>query len=200
VGDTKTNIALTTSEKTRSISVLDKNVGDALLKLDLTPPSETPTSQIERIIDTDRRRVQRWTRIAIALWVLAAVGAFVIFVIGGLTFPMIAKLIMDENKAKAKAAAAAVDAKPAKNEKAANASDGTLEEPVTPFQVLAKLMAVCMVLGTAAFMLLVFAGLATVLLLLRSRTATFRQINANLLQISEQLKRVPLGQTGPAGS
>ena len=46
-------------------------------------------------------------------------------------------------------------------------------------------------LGTASFMLLVFAGLATVLLLTRSRTATFRQINANLLQISEQLKRVP---------
>jgi hypothetical protein len=35
---------------------------------------------------------------------------------------------------------------------------------------------------------LVFAGLATVLLLLRTRSATLRQINANLLQISEQLK------------
>ena len=44
-------------------------------------------------------------------------------------------------------------------------------------------------------------GLATVLLLIRSRTATFRQINANLLQISEQLKRMhPIGpaQSGPA--
>jgi hypothetical protein len=30
--------------------------------------------------------------------------------------------------------------------------------------------------------------LATVLLLLRSRSATLRQINANLLQIAEQLK------------
>jgi hypothetical protein len=171
--------------------MLDKNVGDALLKLDLSPQTDPPSAQVERIIDTDRRRVQRWTRIAIALWIVAALGAFVIFVIGGLTFPMIAKLIMDENKAKAKAVIAGADAKPAKDEKAAKASEGTLEEPVTPFQVLAKLMAVCMVLGTAAFMLLVFAGLATVLLLLRSRTATFRQINANLLQISEQLKRVP---------
>jgi hypothetical protein len=33
-------------------------------------------------------------------------------------------------------------------------------------------------------------------LLLRSRTATFRQINANLLQISEQLRRVPPTQAG----
>jgi hypothetical protein len=51
----------------------------------------------------------------------------------------------------------------------------------------------CMVFGSASFTILVFAGLATVLLLLRSRTATLRQINANLLQISEQLKRVPPG-------
>ncbi len=46
----------------------------------------------------------------------------------------------------------------------------------------------CLVIGTGAFMVLVFAGLATVLLLLRSRSATLRQINANLLQIAEQLK------------
>ena len=52
-------------------------------------------------------------------------------------------------------------------------------------------MAMCMVFGSASFMVLVFAGLATVLLLLRSRSATLRQINANLLQISEQLKSVP---------
>src|SRR6476620_11767310 len=80
--------------------MLDKNVGDALLKLDLSPPTDTPTSQIERIIDNDRRRVQRWTRIAIALWILAAVGAFLIFIMGALAFPAIAKMIMDENQAK----------------------------------------------------------------------------------------------------
>src|SRR6478672_650377 len=91
--------------------MLDKNVGDALLKLDLSPPTDAPSAQIERIIDMDRRRVQRWTRIAVALWVLAALGAFLIFIMGGLTFPAIAKLIMDENKAKAAAgnAGAAVD-------------------------------------------------------------------------------------------
>jgi hypothetical protein len=47
--------------------MLDKNVGDALLKLDLAPQSDPPTAQVERIIDTDRRRVKRWTRIAVAL-------------------------------------------------------------------------------------------------------------------------------------
>ena len=168
--------------------MLDKNVGDALLKLDLSPPSESTSSQVEQIIDLDRRRVKRWTRVAIVLWILAALGAFTIFVIGGLTFPVIAKMIKEENQKLAKVAAKP-DAPNPENGKAAPPHRGTLEEPNTPFLVLAQLIAACMWLGTASFMLLVFAGLATVLLLTRSRTATYRQINANLLQISEQLKR-----------
>jgi hypothetical protein len=173
--------------------MLDKNVGDALLKLDLSPPTEAPSTQIERIIDTDRRRVQRWTRIAFTLWILAALGAFWIFIIGGLTFPAIAQMIMDENKAQV---ARGQGAKTTEAVKEIDPEKGPLEDPNTPFQLLTLLIAKCMVFGTAAFMLAVFAGLATVLLLLRSRTATFRQINANLLQISEQLKRVPPAQAG----
>jgi hypothetical protein len=174
--------------------MLDKNVGDALLKLDLSPQTEAPSAQIERIIDTDRRRVRRWTRIAVALWVLAALGAFLIFVIGALTFPAIAQMMMDENKVQV--AAGRPHAKASEVVKPIDPEKGPLDEPNTPTQLLALLLAKCMVLGTAAFMLLVFAGLATVLLLLCSRTATFRQINANLLQISEQLKRVPPTQAG----
>jgi hypothetical protein len=165
---------------------LDKNVGDALLKLDLTPSSDPPAAQIERIIDEDRRRVRRWTRISIALWVIAAVGAMVIFVIGGLAFPLIAKLLMEEKKV---ASSVAADGKPEVEKSVGTTKEG--ESPLdanTPFTVLAKLVAMCMVIGTAAFMALVFAGLATVLLLVRSRSATLRQINANLLQIAEQLK------------
>lgn len=156
--------------------MLDKDVGEALLRLDLTPQSNAPTAQIDRIIDADRRRVKRWTRISIALWIVAALGAIVLFVLGGLTFPVIAKLLAEKG-------------------------EGTLEQPDTPFLALAKLMAVCMVLGTASFVTLVAAGLATVLLLVRSRSATLRQINANLLQVSEQLKRnPPSGTTGTGGA
>jgi hypothetical protein len=168
--------------------MLDKNVGDALLKLDLSPTTDPPSDQIERIIEADHRRVRRWTRISIALWVIAALGAMFIFVMGGLAFPLIAKLLMEEHAAAAKTAAA--DG----GEKAKAKTE--LNEPLdqaTPFAVLAKLVAMTMVIGTASFMVLVFAGLATVLLLLRSRSATLRQINANLLQISEQLKRSPPG-------
>jgi hypothetical protein len=174
--------------------MLDKNVGDALLKLDLSPQTDAPSTQIERIIDSDRRRVKRWTRIAVALWVLAALGAFIIFIMGAMTFPAIAKLIMEENKAKA--AGENIDVKAPVQGKRLDPAREPLDEPYTPLTLLAKLTAMWMVIGTASFMLLVFAGLATVLLLFRSRTATFRQINANLLQISDQLKRVPPAQAG----
>src|SRR4051812_34476212 len=130
--------------------MLDKNVGDALLQLDLSPPSDTPSAQIERIIDTDRRRVKRWTRIAVALWVLAALGAFVIFIMGSLTFPAIAKLIMEENKARA--AGENVDAKAADQNKHLDPDREPLDEPYTPLTLLAKLTAMWMVIGTASFM------------------------------------------------
>lgn len=170
--------------------MLDKNVGDALLRLDLTPPTDPPTAQVERIIDADRRRVTRWTRIALVLWILAALGAMFIFVMGALAFPVIAKLLMEEKQAAAGKDAPAAAAKNVDAKNDAN-DEGPLDNPNTPLTVLAKLVAMCMVLGTASFMMLVFAGLATVLLLLRSRSATLRQINANLLQISEHLKRSP---------
>jgi hypothetical protein len=176
--------------------MLDKNVGDALLKLDLSPSTDPPTAQVERIIDLDRRRVKRWTRIAVALWILAALGACSIFIMGALTMPVIAQLVMQENAAKAAPDGAAA----ADHDKKAKPPAGTLENPDTPFLMLAKLTCMYLVLGSGSFLVLVFAGLATVILQLCSRSATFRQINANLLQISEQLKRVPPAQAGTAGS
>ncbi len=110
-------------------------------------------------------------------------------------------MIMEEDQAKVvKEATAKGGATAAATDKATHETQGPLDNPNTPFTMLAKLTAMCMVFGTASFMLLVFAGLATVLLLLRSRTATFRQINANLLQISDQLKRVPPAQAGTIGT
>jgi hypothetical protein len=171
--------------------MLDRNLGDALLRLDLSAHPEPPTAQIERIIDADRRRVRRWTRISIVLWVLAALGAVWIFVLGGLTFPMIAKMV-DAERAESAAAAAEIAAAEKSGESAPRKSNSDARDnPNTSFTVLAKLVAMCMVFGSAAFMVLVFAGLATVILLLRSRSATLRQINANLMVISDQLKRVP---------
>ena len=77
------------------------------------------------------------------------------------------------------------------------AGEGSMENPDTPFLMLAKLTAMSIVFGSLSFITLVAAGLATVLLMFRSRVATLRQINANLLQISEQLKRGNLAGEEP---
>jgi hypothetical protein len=182
--------------------MLDKNVGDALLKLDLTPRTEAPSSQVDRIIDADRIRVKRWTRIAVVLWILAALGAISIFFMGCVIFPVVSKLIDQEKQAKTiiEVVGAGKDVKAPVGDTPKNAArEVTLKNPNAALQLLAKMTGMCVVVGSASFMVLVFAGLATVILLLRSRTAMFRQINANLLQISEQLKRVPPAPAGTAG-
>ena len=142
----------------------DQDLGDALLNLDLSPPAAPNAADVDRLIAADRRRIKWLTRITVGLWILAALGALAIAVGGGFVFPMIAKML---NKA----------------------GEGNLDQPGTPFLLLAKLTAMCIVFGSLSFVVLVFAGLATVLLVFRSRRATLRQINANLLRISEQLKR-----------
>jgi hypothetical protein len=143
----------------------DKTVGEAILNLNLTPPAVPTAMDIERIIESDRRRIRWHTRITVGLWIVALVGALSIFVGGGFVFPMIAKMLKQ-------------------------ADEGSIDEANTPFLMLAKLTAMCIAFGSLSFAVLVAAGLATVLLVFRSRRATLRQINANLLQISEQLKRM----------
>jgi uncharacterized membrane protein YjgN (DUF898 family) len=154
----------------------DKVLGDALLRLNLTPPALPSAVEVERIIEADRRRIRWHTRITVGLWILAFVGALSIFVGGGFVFPVIAKMLKQ-------------------------ADEGSIDEANTPFLMLAKLTAMCIAFGSLSFAILVAAGLATVLLVFRSRRATLRQINANLLQISEQLKRLgqpPPGRAEPA--
>src|SRR5258708_7320957 len=149
----------------------DQDLGEVLLKLNLTPPAVPTTPEVERIIEADRRRIKWLTRITVGLWILALIGVVSIFVGGGFVFPMIAKMLKE-------------------------ADGGRIDDANTPFLMLAKLTARCIVFGSLSFAILVAAGLATVLLVFRSRRATLRQINANLLQISEQLKQ--MGGTPPA--
>lgn len=141
----------------------DKEIGDALLKIDLTPALAATAVQIDRVIEADQRRVRFLTRLTTGLWILAAIGAVGIFVGGGFVFPAIAKTLAEQDEA---------------------------SPQNMPFMMLAKLVAACIIFGSLSFAILVVAGLATVLLVFRSRRATLRQINANLLQISEQLKNL----------
>jgi hypothetical protein len=152
----------------------DKELGEALLKLDLSPSAAPNAVQVDRIVGDDLRRIKRLTRLTVGLWIVAGLVTVAIFIGGGLVFPMIAKSLKE-------------------------AGEGTLDKPDTPFLMLAKLTAMCMVFGSMSFTILVGAGLATVILVFRSRRATLRQINVNLLHISEQLKRV-LPSGGPSAA
>lgn len=165
----------------------DKKLGDALLKVDLTPSPIATAVRVDRIIEEDRRRVQWLARLTVALWVLAALGALLIFIVGGFVFPAIAKTLNDATQAA----------------EAAKALKGELAAPSqidTAFLMLAKLLAACIVVGFLSFVLMMAAGLATVVLVFRSRRATLRQINANLLQISEQLKTFGGQQPSPSSA
>ena len=117
--------------------------------------------------------MKRLTRAVVGLWVLAALGALLLFFVGGFVFPLIAQA--RELRAKNRAL------------------------PDTSFSMLAKLTAVTIILNLLSFSALVSAGLATVVLMFRSRRATLRQINANLLQISEQLKQFQPPRRGGGG-
>lgn len=140
-----------------------QDLGDALLKLDLTSGDVPQAVQVERIIASDRNRIKWLTRLTVTMWFLAAAGAVLIAVVGACVFPAIAHALNE-------------------------AGQGELDQPNSPFLMLAKLMAASIVCGSLSFIVLVGAGLSTVLLVFRSRRATLRQINANLLRISEQLK------------
>lgn len=166
----------------------EKDLGKSLLKFGLTPPDATAAVQVDRILENDRRRMQWLARITVALWVLAALGAMSVFIVGGLVFPLIAKTLNDAGKAAEVATAMGGPA------------EGATGQADIAFLLLAKLLAVCIVVGFLSFAVLVAAGLTTVVLVFRSRRATLRQINANLLQISEQVKSFASRQSSPGAS
>jgi hypothetical protein len=147
----------------------EKDLRRALLDLDARQLAGVPDvrEQTWKILEQDRRRVGRWTALTIALWAIA------ILMIGGmlvgyaLVFPLQAKL----------------------NEDAQLARIGLTPEMRGAAQFKAQIMFQMITVGvTASVGVLSFAALATVFLVLASRRATLRQINASLLEISEQLK------------
>ena len=154
----------------------DKDLGKALLQLNSLDLAGVGNArqQTWQVLERDRRRVRLWTGVTVGLWLLAMLWVVFVLVTFGLLMPMQAKLLQDPDKAderfkddpeKAKAAA-------------------RMREPVVMNLILQKLV----VNVTAALAVLSLAALATVFLVLASRRATLRQVNASLLEISEQLR------------
>jgi hypothetical protein len=158
--------------------VNEKDLGRALLKLDAAELGGVPDARrlTWQIVERDRRRVALLTAVTVAVWLLAAALVLAGLVGYGFLFPEQAKLVHEIEAGKLT---------PAQGEQAQRAL-------LVGFQKGTLLIALS--LGVLAV-----AALCTVLLLLASRRATLRQVNASLLEIAEQLKRLrPPAPGGPA--
>jgi len=148
----------------------EKGVGKALLSLDPgASQRESDSRQLARnVIARDQRRVRLLTGLTILLWLLAAAGVcFVVYVALWHVYPKEHKLVQD-----------------------VALGNLTPEQIVTLQALHFQALRICTLVIAAAFAAIILAALCTVLLILISRRATLRQINANLAEISEQLKQL----------
>jgi hypothetical protein len=144
----------------------EKELGRALLNLDLAPPAAPDPRQLtRRILERDRRRIRLLAALVTILWLLVAAGVVVLISIYLLQVPP---------RLRAYAAGRA-----------------HLQNDWEAWVILGDWVAKG-ILGCIIALLL--AAVFTVLLILISRQATLRQINASLIEISEQLKLLRQGQ------
>jgi hypothetical protein len=153
--------------------VSEKELGKALLELNALDLAGVPDvrKQTEKVLDRDRRRMRRLTAFTVLAWLGALAMVLWMLVLFGLLFPRQAQLRMAIEQGK-------LEASEAQHIQAVNQ---------IAFQMIT--------LGvTASVGVLALAALMTIVLVVASRRATLRQINANLLVISEQLKELQASQ------
>jgi hypothetical protein len=161
--------------------VNEKDLSKALLHLDATDLASVsdPLKLTRNVLERDRRRVRRLTVLTVGLWLLAA-GLILLDLINfGLIFPA------QEHRWRQ-----------------VQAGDvGDVERDAIQHQLLEAFEIATVLIGFSVAIMAV-AALCSVLLILASRRATLRQVNASLLELSEQLKRLHrkqgAGTAGPA--
>ena len=152
----------------------EKELGRALLDLDSPKLAGVPDvrQQTWKILERDRRRVWWLTTITVALWAAAILMVLGMLVAFGLVFPLQAKL-----------------RDPAE---LARLPPEMRQDAQFKAQIAFQMVTVGV---TVSVGILALAALATICLVLASRRATLRQINASLLEISQQLKELRQGPT-----
>ena len=146
----------------------DKDLGSALLALDADKlAGDDARQQTWKILERDRRRVWWLTAITIALWAGAILMVFGMLVAFGLVFPLQAKL-----------------RDPAE---LARLPPEMRQDAQFKAQIAFQMVTVGV---TCSVGILAMAALATICLVIASRRATLRQINASLLEISQQLREL----------
>jgi ABC-type Fe3+ transport system permease subunit len=151
------------------MAVNEKELGKALLNLDATQLAGVPEIRQTtwKVLERDRRRVRLLTAVTILTWLLAAILVVIGLVGYGFTFPEQAKLITNINAGKLT---------PAERDEAQRLVLIAFQKGTLLIAFSVAIMAV--------------AALATVVLILVSRRATLRHINAGLVEIGEQLKQL----------
>jgi p-aminobenzoyl-glutamate transporter AbgT len=140
----------------------EKEFGKALLSLDTTPkPSEVDPRQLARnIVQRDRRRIRLLAGIAATFWIAAT---------GGVVWLATMYFVIVEPRLNAYAAGRA-------------RLETDWQDWAKAGDMAARSLLVCLVA-------LLLAAISTVVLILLSRHATLRQINASLSELSELMKR-----------
>jgi hypothetical protein len=149
--------------------VNEKDLGRALLRLGAAELGGVPdTRQMTwQIIERDRQRVRLLTALTVGVWLLATVFVLAGLVGYGFLMPEQAKLLREIE---------AGELTPAQRDQAQRAL-------LVGFQKGTLLIAFSVAV-------LALTTLGTVLLLFASRRATLRQVNASLMEIAEQLRRL----------
>ena len=147
----------------------ENDLGEALLKLGAVDLAAVPEAraQARRVLERDHWRVRVWTWLTVAVWLIAVVLILSALVSYGLVMPKQAQLFQ------------LVDA---------GQIDAAQREAMQREIVVQTLMSTVLIGFSVA--VLGLASLAAVFLLFASRRATLRQMNLNLIEITEQLKQL----------
>ena len=147
----------------------DKELRNALLQLDATDLAGVADlkQQTWRVLERDRRRVRWLTLLSIAIWLFAAALILTGLVSFGLVFPQQAKLVQDVESGN---------------------MTNSQRDDVQRMVLMSFQKGTLLIAFSVAIMAV--AALFTVLLILMSRRAMLRQMNAGLLEIGEQLRQL----------
>lgn len=148
----------------------ERELAKALLRYDATmsPEPADPGRQVREVLRRDRRRVRMLTTVTVLLWLMSITAIIFLAVVADvIVFPRMKKLAEE-----------------------ANAPAVQLHDHQRLEAINTLMLAKGTVLLSISVAVLALAAIGTVLLVFMSRRATLRQMNASLIQISEQLKEL----------
>jgi|SRR6478672_9458952 len=155
----------------------ENDIGAGLAKLESPRRAEDDRRLARQVLQRDRGRVWLLTGLAALFWVIAGAGVlFVVYVAMFHLYPKQQQLM-----------------------RAQMTGDLPAEQVVAIQALHFRAVELCTLVVAAAFIAATLAGICTLLLILFSRRATLRQINANLVEIFEQLQRQRFGPAQVAG-